>query len=170
MVDARVHGNQADIEVSECNAEQRDPGKVLVLVVQRRNDGPRLVTNWVSREVTESTADGVAACVARGGVQPQEGCVREQDQCSNRHVTPLAVAVTEGKDCIDGQQNVEDQTDIEEIAVRVLQDERRASLAGVLAVWLCNSTCRWRHPEAAVVRLAVVVTGHTEAEWENQNK
>jgi len=85
-------------------------------------------------------------------------------------VTPLAVAIAESEDCIDGQQNVEDQTDVEEIAVRVLQNERRASLAGVLTVWLCNSTCRWRHPEAAVVRLAVVVTGHAEAEWENQNK
>ncbi len=79
-------------------------------------------------------------------------------------MAPPALAVAEGEDRVAGEDDVEHQAQVEDVAVHVLEDQREAALAGVLAVRLGHRAGRRRHPERAVVGLAVVVAGEAEGQ------
>ena len=69
-----------------------------------------------------------------------------------------------------GVEDRDRERDVEEVAVRVLQDQREPRLTGVLRVRLGHGARRRRRPERPVVRLPVVVAGQPEAEQERQRR
>src|SRR2546427_8443046 len=57
-----------------------------------------------------------------------------------------------------------DQREVQQIAMQVLQDQRKCSLAAIIAPRSFGDSAAWRMEcERTVVRLAVVVTGQTKS-------
>ena len=163
-------GYEVDVEVGESNKDHRDPRVAHVIAVELADPRPHLVASRVLREVLQTPTNCVPARVARQRVEPEEGCIKKQHEGANACVTPLAIVVAEGNDGVVREDGIEDQAREEEPAVRVLEDQREARLAGVLAVRFGDRTRRRRLPEGPVVRLAVVVASEAEAEREDQNQ
>ncbi len=78
--------------------------------------------------------------------------------------------LTEGHDGIDGEDDVEDEPEVEEVAVDVLQEQGETGLTAVGAVAVGDGAGRGRQPEGPVIGLAVVVAGEAEAEGEDQDQ
>ena len=161
--------DELHVEVGQSHAEQRDPGVARVVAVEPGDPGPELVADRVPGEVVQPPADRVPAGVAAQRVQPQQRRVHQQHHRAQAHVAPVAVVITETQDRVVGQDHVEDQAGVEEPAVRVLDDQGEARLAGVRLVRLGHGAPGRRQPEGPVVRLAVVVAGHPETEREDQD-
>jgi hypothetical protein len=68
-----------------------------------------------------------------------------------------------------GEDRIEHQAQVEEVAMDVLDDEREAGLSHIALVRFRHRARRWREPERAVVGLAVVVAGEPEAERNGQD-
>ena len=75
----------------------------------------------------------------------------------------------ETTDGVVGQEHVEDHSEVEEVAVSVLDHEGEAGLTGVVGVSVSYGAGWWAPPKGAVVATAVVVAGHPEAQGENQD-
>src|SRR5215469_16842442 len=161
-VGERPGSNQPDVQVGKQHPEQRDPGELHVLGVELGDLGPHPVPDWMLGEVLQPAASYVTAGVAGQRIQPQQGCVDDQNERAEAHVAPLAAVVTESKYCIPAQDQVEDQRDIEEVPVHVLQDQWEPALTSVLGVRLTDSAGGRRLPERPVVGLPVVVAGEPE--------
>ena len=159
-----ARGQQVDVEVSDDHCAQRDPRPHHVTGIQLRDQRPHLVPDRMLTEVSDPSAYGVAAGVTRQAVQPQAGRIHGEEDGTETHVTPLAVVIAEGKNRIPGQDHIENQAKVEGVAVQVIQDQRKATLTGVLTVRLSDGTRRRRQPERTEVRLAVVITGEAEGQ------
>src|SRR5579863_10113341 len=101
-------------------------------------------------------------------VSAEQNDVGEQNQSPNpdpeMSVEPAGVPDVVGKD------HEEDQGQIEEIAVDVLQDQRKRALAAILLARLTYRAGRRVSPEGLVVRAAVVVTGDAKASRRPQDQ
>ena len=108
--------NTAYIQVTQSNANQRNPGKLWMMWIQSRNKCPCLVTEWVLAEVLQATTNSVTAGVAGQRVQPKEGCVCYENQSSNAH-SKSAIFSVESQDCVISQDHVEDKSSKEEVTM-----------------------------------------------------
>ena len=134
--------------------------------VERRGELPQPVADGVLRELVDLPAAQMATGVARRRVEPQQRGVDHEHEGAHAHADPPVTGQAEGHDGVDGEDDVEDQGQDEEVAVQVLQDEREPRLAGVAAVAVGHRARRRRLPEAPVVGLAVVVAGEPEPDRE----
>ena len=103
-------------------------------------------------------------------------CVdRQQDDVHQHHQRAHAdaelPAEIKGHDRVVPEERHEDHRDVKEIAVHILQDERKRRLALILAMAaLAHRARRWIEEESSVVRFAVVVTGQAKAERPAENQ
>src|SRR6478672_6431094 len=161
--------HQRDVGVRDHEGPERRPGELHVTGVELRHLGPQPVARRVLGEVPQPPADEVAAGVTGSGVGPEEDDVDQHDQRAEPDAEP-AVLTVERPDDVVGVDERHDDRGVEEVAVRVLEDQREPGLAGVLAVRLGDGVGRRRQPERAVVGLAVVVAGQPETEEERQDQ
>lgn len=110
------------------------------------------------------------ARVAAERVAKDQHGVHDEDDRAETDVSPVAVLVAERQHRVVRQDQTDDHGHVEEVAVDVLQDQRQARLAGVLAVRLGHGAGRWRQPPRAVVRLAVVVAREPEPAGEGEDQ
>ena len=130
----------AHIQVGQRDHDERNPREAHVVHIQAGHESPRLVPDRMLRKVLQAPSHRMATRVAGQRIQPQAGGVQRQDQGADAHMPPSAVGVTEGDDGVPGQDHVEDQAEVEEVAVRVLQDKRKARLTRVVAMGFGNRT------------------------------
>src|SRR5207247_9778030 len=64
---------------------------------------------------------------------------------------------------VDRQDDQEDESEIEKIAMHILHDERERTLTPVTFARLTHSAGRWISSERFVIRAAVVITGATKS-------
>src|SRR4051794_35246238 len=140
---------QPDVGVRHQERPERRPRQLHVPGVELRHLGPQPVAGRVLGEVPQPAADEVAAGVAGGRVGPEEHHVDEHDQRAEPDAE-AAVRAVEGPDHVVGVDQRDDDGGVEEVAVRVLEDQREPRLAGVLPVRLGDGTRRRRQPEGAV--------------------
>src|SRR5271156_6402211 len=107
---------QADIEVREGNEDQAHPSDLHMPRVQLGHEPPELEADRVAGEMLEPATDYVAARMARKRIEPQQGCIYDQH--------PPAVREMEGLDGVPSEDAVQDEPEVEEVAVDVLEDER----------------------------------------------
>ena len=87
------------------------------------------------------------------------------------HAEPDAEAgLSERLDGVDGQDHIEDESEVEEVTMDVLQQQREPGLSAVGAVRIGHGTGRGSEPERAVVGLPVVVAGEPESEREDEDQ
>ena len=58
-------------------------------------------------------------------------------------MSPFTFGVLERDDCVVGEDDVEDQSKVEEPTMSILQNQWSAGLTGVLLMWFGYCTCRW---------------------------
>src|SRR5262245_40987144 len=101
-------------------------------------------------------------------VETNEHHVRRHDQCPEANPERrLTRAGSHWKarrqDDVVGKEPDEDEREVKEVAVNVLDDERKLLLAPVTRARLTNRTGRWIGPERFVVAAPVVVTGEAKS-------
>src|SRR5215813_14413994 len=57
----------------------------------------------------------------------------------------------------------EQQREVKKVAVNILHDERKRTLAQITFAWLAYGACRRISPECFVVGAAIIVTGEAES-------
>src|SRR5664280_1934637 len=162
-------GHQSHVQVGEGHEEEAHPCEEHVLPVEGGERLPELVADWRLGELLHPAAAQVPAGVAAEGVEPQQRGVDTQDGRADADPDPEA-RLAEGLDGVDGQDDVEDEAEVEEVPVDVLEEQREPGLSGVGAVAVGHRAGRRGQPERPVVRLAVVVAGHPEAQREDQDE
>src|SRR5665213_474229 len=120
-------------------------------------------------EALHVTADEVATGVATDRVHPEQDGVHAQHDRADADA-PADTRLAKGLDGVDGQEHVEDETGVEEVAVEVLHDQGKPGLTAVLGVGVGDRTGGWREPERAVVTASVVVTREAKAQREDQDQ
>src|SRR5207237_7665279 len=114
------------------------------------------------RDLVTAAANQVTQRVAAERITREQNHVRRQDETSDADAKlPAAGSVGESEpvDCVDEQNDEEQQREIEEVAVHVLQDERKRSLAEIGFSRFSDRTPGRVSPERLVVRAAVVIAG-----------
>ena len=87
--------------------------------------------------------------MAAEGVEPQQRGVDQQDDGADADADAARrPGLLEGHDGVDGQDDVEDEAEVEEVAVDVLEEEREPGLTGVGAVAVGHRAGRRGQPEA----------------------
>src|SRR5664280_1616698 len=162
-------GHQSHVQVGEGHEEEAHPCEEHVLPVEGGERLPELVADGRLGELLHPAAAQVPAGVAAEGVEPQQRGVDTQDGRADADPDPEA-RLAEGLDGVDGQDDVEDEAEVEEVPVDVLEEQREPGLSGVGAVAVGHRAGRRGQPERPVVRLAVVVAGHPEAQREDQDE
>src|SRR5258708_9566070 len=97
-----------------------------------------------------------AECVAA-----QENSVSEQDQSSDADAK--SIFEPHGPPSVMSKQHDENQCEIEKVAMYVLKDERKGSLAEIFLAGLAHRTGRRIGPKRLVVCAAIVVAGDSES-------
>src|SRR5437762_6446386 len=69
-----------------------------------------------------------------------------------------------------GQNADEDQSEIKEVAVHVLHDERKGTFAPVALARFAESAGRWVGPECFVIRASIIIAGEPESTGRPKNK
>src|SRR4051812_25617805 len=131
-------GDEADVDVGEADAEERDPGPQLVVRVQDRDAAPQLEARVAdaaaAREAVLLAAHQVAQRMAAEGVEPEEDRVERQHDRAEAHAE-VPRAVGRGPDVrlhrVVAEDEDEQHGDVGEEAVQVLQHERQRLLAPV---------------------------------------
>src|SRR5229473_4369438 len=91
----------------------------------------------------------------------QENRVSGQDQSSDADAK--SVFKPHGLPGVVSQKHDENQCEIEEVAMYVLKDKRKGSLAEILLARLAHRAGRWIGPKRLVVCAAIVVASDTES-------
>jgi len=166
---ARDH---AEVEISKANRDETAPGKEHVALVQKADPAPSGVaraSEGRAGEAVEFASREVAERVARKGVKREQGNVQGQNESAD---TDAEVAVEiEGYDGVVPEEQDEDDRNIEEIAVKILENEGKSCLALVIAFrWLANGAGRRIEQKGPIESLAVVVAGGAKAEWTSKDE
>src|SRR4026207_1157504 len=75
-----------------------------------------------------------------------------------------SVSEPERLDGVDGQNDDEKDSEVQEVAMDVLQDQREESFAEIGLAWLADGTGHGVGPERFIVGTAVVITGEPETD------
>src|SRR5262249_44748022 len=165
QVSDRAAGHGAHVKVGEAYREQAHPGKEHVPLVQKRQSAPEGAADLAegrAREAVEISAREVPQGMARERVERKQDDVGGQHERAETHAE--ASIKREGADGVDAQKNDEEDSNIEEVAVDVLEDERKLRLAAVGMPTFSDGARRRVEEEGPIVGLSVVVAGHPKAQ------
>src|SRR5579864_5341568 len=111
----------------------------------------------------------MAQRVARGGIRREQNYVHQHDYRTHADAETLGKA--EGDDCVVPKKAKKYSDDVKEIAVHVLQDQRKGRLAAIATVFaFADSAGRRMHHERTIIRLAIVITGEAKAGGSAEDK
>src|SRR5207302_1937922 len=119
---------------------QRRPGPLHVLGVELADQAPQPVADGVLREVVDPSRGDVPAGVTPEGVTEDQDRVDGEDDAADADAE-VTVEV-EPDHGVPGEDPAEDEREVPRVTMNVLHDERKARLARVLTMRLCNGT-RW---------------------------
>ena len=110
--------------------------------------------------------------MAAEGVARQQDRVRRQDEAADADAEAWRRRrrKPERLDGVEGQDADEEQAEVQEIAMDVLQNQRKRSLPQILLTRLADGARRRVGPERLVVRAAIVVAGDAEPARRPQNQ
>src|SRR6476619_3335491 len=112
--------------------------------------------------------------MAREQVKCEQDDVDKQHQCADADAKVELLIGTrkpEGTNRVIPEKAQKDDGAVEKIAMKILQDERKAGLAAIIAMRrLTHGAARRIQKECAVIGFAIVVTGHAEAQRERQDQ
>src|SRR5688572_28681076 len=142
------------------------------MLVEKTETFPRLVpraTECDTRETVDLAADDVSQRVARERVERKQNDVGEQDQRTNPDSE--AAIKPERVNRVVPENDQEDERNVEKVAMQVLQDEWKGSLAAIPVRAAFADCARGRiEKERAVVSLAIVVTGGAKTQGATQDE
>src|SRR5436190_14701056 len=126
----RAGRDQHHVEVGERDGEQRQPGVLGVVGIERGDPAPHPVADRVLAEVAELAADDVPAGVAGQRVQPDQDDVDQEDQRAEPHVETarLTLLRAEGQERVVGEDQGDQDCGVQEVAVAVAEDQRQPGL------------------------------------------
>ena len=119
-------------------------------------------------EAVEIPADEIAERVAAERVAGEEHDVREHED--RPEADAEATVEAEGSERVPPQEDEEPGREDQRVPVKVLDQERKARLAGVRLARIGNRARRRCPEERAVVGTAVVVAGHAKCERERDDE
>ncbi len=158
-------GDHADVEVREADGEKTAPREEHVALVQKGGEAPGFEAGAAesgAREAVKLASSEMAKRMAGKSVERKQDNVESEDE---RADSDAEVAVEEeGTNGVVPEETDKENREVKEIAMNILQDERKSRFATIIAA--CRFTYRagWRIEEkGAVKRLAVVVTSAAKA-------
>ena len=127
----------------------------------------RRLAHRAPRELVEIAADEVAQRVAAERVAAEQHDVDREHERADADAEllsrPSRRRTSSAFHDVVREDEEEEQRDVQEVAVDVLEDERKRSLAAVALARLADGAVRRIGPERLVVRAAIVVAGEAEA-------
>jgi hypothetical protein len=122
-----------------------------------------------ARKAVKLSSHKVAKRVAGQGIHSQKSYVEKQNQGSDSH--PDLSVKKESTERIAPQENEEDESYIQEVAMEVLKNKRKRSLASVTVLTAFADRTGWRVEEKSpVVSLSIVIAGDPKSQRPNQNQ
>src|SRR6202158_5889829 len=171
-----THCQKSDVDVGERHPEQTEPRPAHVSAVKTADTFIGLLANGSARQLVEVSAHQVPKGVAPGCVASEQNHVDDDDDGAKPDPETL-VSAPPIEDPhrlvrVTGEDHEERERCIKEVAMDVLNDERKGFLAAISLAWLTNGTVGWVRPETLVIRSSVVVAGKPESgrKWQNQER
>src|SRR5205823_396475 len=147
-------------------AEEARPGEELVAAVEAAHPAVSEAARRRLREAVAVAAGEVPERVAAKGVAREEDDVQGEHERADAEPEPRharrGIGEPASAEDVEGEDDEEEEREVEEVAVQVLEDERKLLLPAVAVARLADAAGGRVGPEAAVVGAAVVVTGEPE--------
>lgn len=164
--------HETDVQIGEANGNHAHPGPKHVVFVEAGDPTPSGVvhgTECGAGEAVELASGEMAERVARESVDAEQDDVEEHNE---RADADAEVALEdEGAYRVVPKEGDEKDCDVEKVAVKILENERKARLAAIFAIARFANGATGRIGEkCAIVGFAVVVARHTETERAGQNQ
>src|ERR1051326_992553 len=125
-------------------------------------------------EAVQLAADQMPQGVAGERIAGEEHDVQQQYQrpYADAEVQPaIGTGEHEGANDVIPKESQKNDRTVKKVTMNILQDEREAGFAAIVAVRaLTHGAGRRIEEESAIVSFAIVVAGHAEAKRENQNQ
>ena len=154
------HRAEADVDIRKSHPKQTSPRPLLMPCIQAAHAVVELMPYRVFRDLIERAADQVAEGVAAEYIPAEKHNVHHQDDAPDPD--PEAVRKAEAHDRVVNQKGPNQVGEPQEVAMEILQDQRKASFAEITLARLADRTRRRIGPERLVIGAAVVVAGEPE--------
>ena len=155
-----AHRAKPHIHIGEAYRTQTCPRPLLMTRIQAARAVVQFVTHRMPRDLIERSADQVAERVAAEDVASQQHHVDAQHDGADSDAE--AIVEPERLHRVVDQKAPHNVGEPQKMAVKVLQDQRKAALAEIGFARLAYRARRRIGPERLVVRTAVVVAGEPE--------
>ena len=151
---------ETDVDVGKRNPEEARPSPFLMSRVQAAYEFVDLVPYGVIRNLVECPPDQVPECMTPEYISAKKHDIHDKDEGSNPD--PKSIREKERPPRVIDQKAPNDVGEPQEVAMKILQNERKGSFTQITLARLAHRARRRIGPERFVICAAVVVTGHAE--------